>query len=120
MENATSNIDANDSRTFFKDVEYHCDHGHITDGDSNSNTTFSALCGAEGEYLPVSSSGLCAHVQKLQVILNTFPVPNGTQEESFVSGDHSPVCRFKYGSSTSEDGVRREKAKIFPNVFLHL
>ena len=58
VENATSNIDANDSKTFFEDVEYHCDHGHITDGDSNSNTTFSALCGAEGEFLPASSSGL--------------------------------------------------------------
>ena len=46
------------------------------------------------------------------MILNTFPVPNGTQEESFVSGDHSPVCTYKYGSSTSEDGVRREKAKF--------
>ena len=113
VENATSNIDANDSSTFLEDVEYHCDHGHMTDGDSNSNTSFRVVCGAEGECLQAPSSG-CKHVVcgKVHVVLNTLPLPNGTQEKSCVFGDHSPVCAYKFGFSTSEDDVRREKAKL--------
>ena len=52
FENAIGNIDPKLSLTFSEAVEYRCDHGHTTDGDSKSNTSFKALWGAEGELFP--------------------------------------------------------------------
>ena len=47
------------------------------------------------------------------VLLNTLPLPNGTQEKSFVFGDHSPVYICTYSFSTSEDDLRREEANFY-------
>ena len=42
VENATRNIDANVSLTSLQDLEYHCDHGHTTDGDPKRNTSIAS------------------------------------------------------------------------------
>ena len=99
------------SLMFSEAVEYRCDHGHTTDGDSKSNTSFKALWGAEGESFPAPWSG-CKPVvcNGVPVLPDTLSLPDGTQEMSFVLGDTSPAYICIDGFSTSVGDFGRMKA----------
>ena len=73
------------SLRFLEDLEYHCDRGHTTDGDSKSNTSFRAVCCAGASVLPAPPCGCTPVVcEEVPVLWNTLPLPNGTQETPFV------------------------------------